>query len=141
MNGLVFPGNSLPHLRAELLSAAPNEAAAVLVAGQATTESGVRLFVREHHVVPADRYSIQEPYRVVLPPDFLMPLLKRARNEGWSLILSHTHPFSEEAQFSALDDAGEAVTMPALFRRTQGRSHGALVLQLRGLCGADILQP
>ena len=128
MNGLIFPDDLLNSLRAELLSSAPNEAAAILLAGPAVTKERVRLLVRERHLVPPEHYIAQEELRIELSPNFLMPLLKRARNEGWSLILSHTHPFGDQAQFSHIDDAGEAATMPVLFRRTKGQPHGSLVL-------------
>lgn len=137
MNGLTFPGETLNHLRDELLVAAPNEAAAILLAGQAVTNGHTRLLVRERHVVPESGYTVQEPYRVVLPPLFLMPLLKRARNEGWSLILTHTHPFGDQAHFSIVDDDGESLTMPALFSRTTNKSHGSLVLARKD-CAARI---
>jgi len=93
MTALVFPDDSLSLLRSELLSSAPKEAAAVLIAGHVTTARGRRLLVRELCIVQPDDYEIQEHHRVVLPPNFLMPRLKRARNEGWSLVLAHTHPF------------------------------------------------
>lgn len=128
MNGLVFPDDSLSRLRSDLLSSAPKEAAAVLIAGHAATPSGKRLLVREHYIVPATEYDVQEEYRVVLPPNFLMPRLKRARNEGWSLVLAHTHPFENRAHFSNVDDAAEAETMPVIFSRTRAQSHGSLVL-------------
>src|SRR5260370_26001461 len=57
-----------------------------------------------------------------------MPLLKRARNESLSLILTHTHPFAGDAHFSSVDDEGERVLMPALFSRTGDCPHGALVI-------------
>lgn len=135
MNALVFPGASLSRLRSELLSSAPKEAAAVLIAGQSTTSRGTRLLIREHHFVPSHEYQVQEQYRVVLPPSFLMPQLKRARNEGWSLVLTHTHPFGNEAQFSGVDDAGEAETLPVVFARTGGQSHGSLVLGREAAAG------
>lgn len=135
MNGLIFPDVSLSSLRAELLASAPNEAAAILLAGSAVTNKGARLLVRERHLVPPEHYTTQEELRIELSPNFLMPLLKRARNEGWSLILSHTHPFGDQAQFSYIDDAGEAVTMPVLFRRTKGQPHGSLVLGRKECAG------
>ena len=140
MRGIVFPDEALSRLQTELLAAEPNEAAAVLIAGQACSDGQVKLLIREHHVVPSNAYSVQEPLRVVIPPSFLAPLIKRARNEGWSLILAHTHPFAAEARFSSADDDGEAVLMPALFSRTTGHSHGSLVFGRRE-CAARIYLP
>jgi molybdopterin-synthase adenylyltransferase len=128
MKGLIFGDEKLPDLRNALLSSAPQEAAALLLAGRAGRGDQTRLLVREHFVVPAEAYKSQERLRAVIDPSFIMPLLKRARKEGLSLVLTHTHPFAEEAHFSPVDDEGERVLMPALFSRTGDCPHGALVL-------------
>jgi molybdopterin/thiamine biosynthesis adenylyltransferase len=128
MKGVVFSDQALASVRAALLSAAPHEAAAILLAGRAGTGDQTRLLVRESFLVPKEAYQAQERLRAVIHPSFIMPLLKRARNEGLSLVLTHTHPFAQEAHFSSVDDEGERVLMPTLFSRTGGSPHGALVL-------------
>ena len=132
MTALVFPDGHLETLRRELLTAAPNEAGAVLLAGRVGTAETTRLLVRETHLVPPEAYAIQEPLRLSIQPTFLAPLLKRARSEGWSLMLVHTHPFADQASFSAVDDDGERVLMPCLFSRAGDRPHGSLVLGRAG---------
>ena len=128
MKGLFFADPMLPRLRQDLLAAAPREAAALLLAGRAEGPHGTRLLVRESFPVPPSAYRAQEPMRAVIDPLFIMPLLKRARQEGASLILAHTHPFAEVAQFSAADDEGEGILMPTFLARTGGSPHAALVL-------------
>ncbi|MHB8217087.1 MAG: HesA/MoeB/ThiF family protein [Candidatus Sulfotelmatobacter sp.] len=128
MKGLVFCDEDLSNVRHALLAAAPQEAAALLLAGRAGSGAQTRLLVREHFVVPADAYQTQETLRAVIDPSFIMPLLKRARRERLSLVLTHTHPFAENAHFSTVDDEGERVLMPAFFSRTGDCPHGALVL-------------
>src|SRR5262249_39777227 len=113
----------------------PNEAAAVLLAGYAKIAGNVRLLVRECHPVPPGAYVVQERFRVVIHPSFLAPLVKKARNDGWSLVLVHTHPFADHASFSPVDDDGESVLMPSLFSRANNRPHGSLVLTRHG-CAA-----
>jgi len=137
MKGIIFGNKTLSLLRDALLSAAPREAAALLLAGRAGTGDQTMLLVREYSLVPADAYQVQERLRAVIDPSFIMPLLKRARKEGLSLVLTHTHPFAEEAHFSPVDDEGEQVLMPALFSRTGDSSHGALVLTAND-CSARI---
>ena len=128
MTGVFFGDKALVNLRGDLLSAAPREAAAILLAGRAETGNGTRLLVREYFQVPSEAYQTQERLRAVIDPSFIMPLLKRARNEALSLVLTHTHPFAKEANFSPVDDEGERVLMPSLFSRTRNCPHGALVL-------------
>ncbi len=137
MNGVIFGNEALPDLRSALLSAAPQEAAALLLAGWAGAGDQTRLLVREHFVVPAQAYQAQERLRAVIHPSFIMPLLKRARNESLTLILTHTHPFAGDAHFSSVDDEGERVLMPALFSRTGDCPHGALVITSKD-CSARI---
>jgi molybdopterin-synthase adenylyltransferase len=137
MNGIIFGDSSLSALRDALLSAAPREAAALLLAGRAGSGDQTRLLVREYFQVPSESYQAQERLRAVIDPSFIMPLLKRARKEGLSLVLTHTHPFAEEAQFSPVDDEGERVLIPSLFARTGDCPHGALVLTSKD-CSARI---
>src|SRR5580704_2625145 len=137
MKGIVFGDKALSTLRNALLSNATREAAALLLAGRAGSGDQTRLLVREHFLVPEDGYQAQERLRAVIDPSFIMPLLKRARKEGLSLVLTHTHPFAEEAHFSPIDDEGERVLMPSLFARTRDCPHGALVLTSKH-CSARI---
>lgn len=132
MNTFVFAGDELRRLRDTLLAASPMEAAAILLAGRAETPIGTRLLVHEAIFAPPDAYYIQEASRISLAPQFIAPLLKRARNEGWSLIFVHTHPFGDKIRFSVMDDEGERLLMPSLFARADSRPHGSLVLGRSG---------
>ena len=131
-SSLVFPACTLAELRQNLLSVSPNEAASVLLAGRAIRGWQTRLLIREVVRVPPRAYGVQEPMRLTIKPEFLAPLLKRARNEGWSLIFTHTHPFDQIPRFSFTDDEGERVLMPSVFGRAADRPHGALVLGTAG---------
>jgi molybdopterin-synthase adenylyltransferase len=137
MNGIIFGASTLPALRTALMSAAPQEAAALLLAGWAGMGSETKLLVRQHFLAPPEAYQAQESLRAVLDPSFIMPHLKRARKEGLSLVLTHTHPFADEAHFSAVDDEGERILMPTLFSRTGNSPQGALLLASRD-CNARI---
>jgi molybdopterin-synthase adenylyltransferase len=131
MNDLVFPAESLAKLRKDLLNHSPNEAAAVLLAGAAVRGSRTRLLIREAFPAPPQSCDEQGPYRVSVSAKFIAPLLKRARNEGWSLIMAHTHPFSDgPVGFSTVDDDGETAVFPTIFGRAADRPHGSVVLGL-----------
>ena len=105
MNRLVFPSDTFSSLRRALLAQAPNEASAVLLAGRAAIANEHALLIREQLVVPADACLACGPFQVVIKPEFLAPLIKRARLDGWSLVLAHTHPFeSGSVHFSDVDD-------------------------------------
>ena len=128
MNSIVFPNAMLVDLREELLANAPNEAAAIMLAGRHRSKSGERLLVREKFVVPASGYREQSPGSVSIEPAHLNSVVRRARNEGWSILLIHTHPFASEAWFSSTDDRAEADLIPVLRQRASDRSHAFAVL-------------
>lgn len=129
MNDIFFPAETLAGLRKDLLNHSPNEAAAVLLAGRAVRGASSRLLIREIHPVPPQGCDEQGPYRVSISAAFIAPLLKRARNEGWSLVMAHTHPFSEgQVGFSTVDDDGEAALFPTIFGRAPDRPHASVVL-------------
>ena len=128
MNTLVFPAPELERLRTTLLSHAPKEAAALVLAGYARGEWGVRLLAHESIIVPVDAYTVQEEYRLQVAPVFLAAVLKKARIGGWAILLVHTHPFADETHFSWVDDQGEALLVPTLFQRAADRPHASLVL-------------
>jgi molybdopterin/thiamine biosynthesis adenylyltransferase len=131
MNDIVFPAEALAGLRKDLLGHSPNEAAAVLLAGPALQGDRTRLLIREVFPAPPQSCDEQGPYRVSVSAAFIAPLLKRARNEGWSLVMAHTHPFSEgTVGFSTVDDDGEAALFPTIFGRAAGRPHASVVLGL-----------
>jgi molybdopterin/thiamine biosynthesis adenylyltransferase len=135
MKGIFLGGQMLGALRAELLASAPSEAAALLLAGHAGKDEDSRLLVRESFAVPSEGYQVQERFRVVIDPSFMMPILKNARRERLSLVLTHTHPFADSAHFSSVDNEGEQVLMPVFFSRTGDSPHGALLVTAKEASG------
>ena len=146
MNALVFQAPELQALRSRLLSHAPREAAALLFAGIASTPSDTRLLIRETLFAENAAYQVQEADRLELKPEFLAPAIKRARTEGWGLVIAHTHPFDRQVRFSAADDAGERMLRPSVCARATGKPHASLVpgqggFDARLWLGPDVTQP
>ena len=125
---LIFTAEDYVRLRTHLLSRAPAEEAAVLLAGASHTPTTVRLLVREIHPVPVDGFAHRGSLTLSVDPNWYASLLRRCREEGWSFVLAHSHPFGADASFSSIDDAGEQVLMPRLFQRAPDRPHGAIVI-------------
>lgn len=128
MNEIAFPGTSLQDLREQLLASAPSEAAAILFAGLHARAGKHRLLVRETLLLPESGYLRQGPSVVSIAPQFLNKALKRARADGWSLVMVHTHPFADEAWFSVVDDEAEKTIVPVLRRRAPDRPSAFAVL-------------
>lgn len=125
---IVFTEDHFASLHSHLLSRAPAEEAAILLAGRRVDGQGADLLVREVHPVPVQGFATRGSVFLQVDPEFYGPLLKRCRAEGWSFILAHSHPFGPDAGFSGTDDQGEQDLMPRLFARAPERPHGAIVL-------------
>jgi hypothetical protein len=90
--------------------------------------SGGDVLLAKHLVaVPDDGYLIRRRDRLRINPVALNRLIRRARDEGLSVLTVHTHPCTNEPWFSAADDAGDARLMPSLFAQMAG-PHGSLVV-------------
>lgn len=123
-------------LRNKLLSSAPNESAAILLCtSYLTFEGEQRLLVKDIVHLPAEAYLIQTGQKLTIDPIFLSRVFKRARLNAYSVIMTHTHPFSDWPEFSDVDDAGERDLIPVLQSRIPNKIHGALVLGRNGFSG------
>ncbi len=86
-------------------------------------------------LVPPAEYQMQGEFQAVIQPSFIMPILKTARRDRLSLVMTHTHPFATAAKFSFVDDDGERILMPVLFARTgNGVPHGAFLVTPSDQC-------
>lgn len=134
---LIVCGSDLyENLRNKLLSAEPNEAAAILLCSSyLTLEGQQKLLVKDIVHLPPEAYLIQQGDRLSIDPIFLSRVLKRARENAYSVIMTHTHPFSDWPEFSDVDDAGERELIPVLQSRIPNKIHGALVIGRTGFSG------
>lgn len=126
-----------------MLAAAPQESVALVFAGWWSDETGVRLAWRDFWPVAEGAYLRRGPGGAQVPPEALMPAVKRCRMSGEALLLAHTHPFSSMPSFSGIDDGGEDELIPKVAARAPGAPHGGIVLGQSGmavrvwLIGAD----
>jgi hypothetical protein len=105
------------------------EQAAYCLAEPVADGDQLRLLVREVIVVPPDRLIRQSSAYLETDPVFLAPILKRARNGRYALVIAHSHPFSHgSVGFSSIDDGGEADLIPKVKARAPGLPHAALVV-------------
>jgi molybdopterin/thiamine biosynthesis adenylyltransferase len=125
---VIFPEHLYQQLRSHLLSSAPAEEAAIVLAGHRMHGEAIDLLVREVHPVPREGFATRQSVFLQVDSIWYASLLKRCRDEGWSFILTHSHPFGPSAHFSGTDDAGERDLMPRLVARAPQRPHGALVM-------------
>jgi len=92
-------------------------------------------------VVPPDRLIRQSSSYLETDPLFLAPILKRARNGRYSLVIAHSHSFSHgTVGFSSIDDGGEADLIPKVQARAPELPHAALVIA-HGAAAARVYLP
>src|SRR5665647_682819 len=106
MIDLIFCDPELVRLQ-ELLAEKVMESAAILLATPVTRTDGFRLLVREVHLPTEGDYAYRTATRVRLTPEFAMPLERRAKDKGWSVIYCHSHPSQCQPVFSSVDDNAE----------------------------------
>jgi molybdopterin-synthase adenylyltransferase len=133
MIGLVFSVGQLEELRNDL--AHPKlESAAILLARPVVRGRGgrdSRLLILECHVAGSEDYAERSETSVTLRSEFCLPLEKRAKLEGLSLVYCHTHIHVGVPRFSIIDDRAEADLLTYLASREIRQPHAAL------LCSED----
>jgi molybdopterin-synthase adenylyltransferase len=103
-------------------------------------ENELRLLVREVITVPPERLIQQSGTYLETDPVFFAPIIKRARNERYSLVVAHSHPFAHgRVAFSSTDDRGETALIPSIQARAPSLPHAALVLG-HGVAAARIYE-
>jgi len=121
-------------LKSHLIRESDGEEAALLIVGTSETKTKINFLVREVIPVPQDGFLEKHHAFLTISPDFMMPILKRCRYDKLSVILAHSHPFSEDSvTFSSIDANGERVLMPKVQQRIPDRHHGAIVIGRRSI--------
>jgi molybdopterin/thiamine biosynthesis adenylyltransferase len=125
---LAFPAPRLAALRASLWNEAVESAAVLLcVPVPLRLSGGWRLLVKEIHTPTDYDYDVRNDTRVQLTVNFCLPLERKARLNGWSVVYVHTHPLADDASFSSIDDASEEPMACYLALRCPGVPHGSLL--------------
>ncbi len=127
MSGVRFASPRFAAYRDRLLAARMRESCGIAYARHdAAAESWV---VTTAELAPEAAYERRDRTHATLKPAFLVEVANRARAEGLSVIVTHTHPWASGAPaFSAVDDAGEAELKAYLDRRAPEGAHLALVV-------------
>ena len=124
---LVFPPGGIDRLRTEMWNEAL-ESVAILLCTAVESSGQWRLAVQESYAVPAEEYEVRTSIAASIKPAFGLPVEKKARTNGWSLVYCHTHPHqSSMACFSHVDDKAEIALAQYANFRSPGVPHCALV--------------
>jgi hypothetical protein len=142
MNTIRVTKEKFEELRTRLLSHAPREAAAFLLAGVFQNSEGIHFVVRDVMYPEEENYDVQERLSLRVSPIFLNRVIGRAERENLAVILCHTHPFSkEEPEYSWSDDHGESISAKTLYDCLNGKPTASLLLGQEAVKGRIWLEP
>lgn len=130
---LVFPGSSLGDLAATVRGEMRESFALLLARPVRVGRGNWRLLVNAVHLPQPDEYEARSEVTAYPTAGFRLPIEKRARLEGLSLVYCHSHPAQHgPPSFSTIDDETEI----ALARYATGRvpkvPHASLVIGAEG---------
>ncbi len=131
-----LPGHLQAKLWGHLFPGDDDEHGAVILAGVAKTDDGLRLLAREV-VLARDGVEYvpgKRGYRM-LTAEFVTRQITRARDQGLIYLAAHNHGGCNEVAFSAPDLESQARGYPALLDINRGRPVGALVIATNAVAG------
>jgi molybdopterin/thiamine biosynthesis adenylyltransferase len=119
----------MDRLRETLLADVPLEAAHFLFARPVRTPSDAwRLIVCDSMNVSAADYLMRSEVSIEHSPNVVAAAMQRARIEGLSIIVTHSHPFAGSVSPSERDRAGETLLLSAFHRRVPDVPHARLIV-------------
>ena len=126
---LVFSGIDYDKLRTHLLQSTQTENAAYVIGGVSRSSNTLSLLAREVIIVPDEAFLKKGSAYLAISPVFIARVLKKCTPHNLSVILAHSHPFSDSCVgFSGIDDHGEEILIPKVFERVPSAAHAAMVL-------------
>ena len=105
-----------------------DEEATFFTGGLSQTPDRLNLLVRDVIPVPEEGFIEKGRAHLTIAPEFMAPIIKKARLDNLCVISAHSHPFSNVGSaFSSIDDYGDDLLMPKIQSRVPSRPHGAMV--------------
>lgn len=105
-----------------------DEEAAFFIGGLSQTSERLNLLVREIIPVAEEGFTKKGRAHLTIAPEFMAPIIKRARLDSLCVISAHSHPFSDRgSSFSFIDDYGDGLLMPKIQGRVPNRPHATMV--------------
>ncbi|MGD9950454.1 MAG: ThiF family adenylyltransferase, partial [Desulfobulbus sp.] len=90
------------------------EAIAIVLCGRRISKNRQKFFVREIHPVPHEQCAERSPVRLTWSTEILVPLIKKAKQKGWSILKIHSH-LDNDTHFSPLDDISDRDLFPSVY--------------------------
>ena len=126
-SAVIFPKTFFENTKAHLLRN-EKEQLSIILCGISKTESHVRFLCRE--VVEAESGDLDKSSRVYIKgtDDFWRSVLHQSREEAYSILICHSHPFSHgSVGFSSLDLSNAEINYEYVFKKLPDVFIGSLV--------------
>ena len=127
MTTIVIPLTLMPALE-RLFENSPAESAGVLFCREARGRMQIKLLASEFLAYADGDYLERGADKLVIDPVAVNDRIQHAKRLDLWIVQVHTHPLSENADFSPTDLDGESEMLPVFHRRVPNRHHGSLVL-------------
>jgi molybdopterin-synthase adenylyltransferase len=135
---LVFPGTELDVLASSCRETHLETFALVLARPVEVAPKSWRLLVISVHLAEQADCDIRTPTYVRPSAMFRLPLEKRARREGLSVIYCHSHPAQARPAFSATDRGTERALARYASERFGAHPHVALLIGAEGVAAREL---
>jgi molybdopterin-synthase adenylyltransferase len=127
MSKLVFQNQASQRFWSDMLASDLETAAIILARAVELDRTNFRLLVSDIVPIPSDAYEKRTGDSIVVRPEFLAVVFKKARVQNQSILMTHTHPWDGPVVASATDLKGEEMLFPTLFSRVPDVPHGRLI--------------
>lgn len=129
-------------LRQVLLGEGLTEVAAFLIAGYYRDARGYHFTVREIMIPKGADFDVKEDLRLQVSPIFFNRVISRAEALGLTVVMAHSHPFSEgEVQYSCADDYGEGISSKTLHDCLGEKPSASLLFGQNSVAGRVWMKP
>lgn len=140
MSDLIFEYEAYRKLY-EWLFKSELETCAILRSTSVKGQGATRLLVNYADFPPDDAYADRTGNAVQLKPEYIAPIVKKAKIDKQHLIFVHTHPFTSGIpSFSPIDDLGEKILLHFLNNRKIAGPHVALLMGPHGSVARELGQ-
>jgi hypothetical protein len=136
---LIFPKSALGDLATDFRRADLESFALILARPAKVSAENWRLLVKSIHVPAETEYEVRTRTEVRPSSAFRLPLEKRARREGLSIVYCHSHPDQRgTARFSGTDDRSEKPLAAYAAERVAGVPHTALLIGAEAIAAREL---
>jgi hypothetical protein len=141
MNTIRIPESLIQEVRDYLINYAPLEAAAYMICGYYNNSNGIHFTAYDVMYPEKGDYDEQLTYHLQVSAWFFNKVISRAEVEGVTVIICHSHPFTNNLSYSTSDDFGERASAKTLYECLIGKPCASLLFGQENIIGRIWIRP